>query len=148
MTSTSTSSHCKKRGSARTLRQLLRPISGYSCLHIHREMTSRGGGLALVYRQSLDVKPYLIDDIFKPSSFEVQLTKLKSTQPPTTIVNIYRPPASSRAVFLDELAELISVISADTIAGLRLCVDMSCAQTNADNIDDDLLTTTMTTTTT
>ena len=67
----------------------------YSCLHVHRKMASRGGGLALVYRQSLFIKPYLIDDIFKRSSFDVQLTKIYATLQPTIIVNIYRPPASS-----------------------------------------------------
>ena len=36
----------------------------YSCLYVHREIASCEGGLALVYRQSLIVKPYLIDDIF------------------------------------------------------------------------------------
>ena len=109
-----------------------------SCQHVRRETASRGGGLTLVYRQYLAVKPYLIDDIFKPSSFEVQLMKINTTVPPTTIVNIYRPPSSSRAVFLDYLAELIAVISADTNAGLLLCGDVNCAGTNADNIDDDL----------
>ena len=94
--------------------------------------------MTLVYRHSLVVNSYLIDDIFKPSSFEVQLTKINSTLSPTTIVNIYRPPASSRAVFLDELAELISVISIDTNAGLLLCGDVNCARTDAGNIDDDL----------
>ena len=47
----------------------------YSCLHVHRETASHGRGLALVYRQSPVAKPYLIDDIFEPSMFEVQLTK-------------------------------------------------------------------------
>ena len=68
----------------------------------------------------------------------MQLTKIKSTLPPTTIVNIYRPPSSSRAVFLDELAELISVISADTNAGLLLCGDVNCTGKDTVNIDNDL----------
>ena len=68
----------------------------------------------------------------------MQLTKINSMLPPTTIVNVYKPPASSRTVFLDELAELTSVISADMNAGLLLCGDMNCAGTDADNINDNL----------
>ena len=35
----------------------------YSYIHIHRETASRGDGLALVYRQSVVVKPHVIDDV-------------------------------------------------------------------------------------
>ena len=37
----------------------------------------------------------------------------------------------------DELAKLISVISADTNIGL-LCGDVNCARTDTDNIDNNL----------
>ena len=69
----------------------------------------------------------------------MQLTKINSALLSTTIANAYRPPTSSRAVVLDERAKLISVISADTNAGLLLCSDLYCAGTDADNIYDDLL---------
>ena len=94
MTSTSTSSHCKKLESARTSPPVIKADIAppdYSCY------LSRGDGLAFVHHQPVVDKPYLIDDIFKPSSFEVQPTKTNSTLPSTIIVNVY----SSRAVFLD-----------------------------------------------
>ena len=80
----------------------------------------------MVYRRSLTVKPYTLTGDFKPTSFEMQLATFSSTSSETVVVNIYRSPSSSRAEFLDELAELVYNIGAATSAKLLICGDMNC----------------------
>ena len=67
---------------------------GYSIRHVHRVPTAShplGGGLAVIYRDSLVVSP--LSCTMSPLSFEVQLVRLTSITPPITVAVIYRPPA-------------------------------------------------------
>ena len=60
-----------------------------------------------------------------PSSFEVQLVRLTSITPPITVAAIYRPPDSSRSIFVDELSELLFELAATNTDRLLLCGDFN-----------------------
>ena len=79
---------------------------------------------------------FFTDDVSIPSALEIQPMKINSTLPPTASVDIYRPLPSSGVVFLDELAELISIMSADSNVRVLLCGDVNLAGTNGCNIVD------------
>ena len=98
--------------------------AGYSCLHVCHE--SHGGGLGLIYRNDVFVKQFSVIDAISPKLFEVQLVKITSTMPLTTVVNIYRPPHLSCTTFFEELADLIALVGADSNANILLCGDMNC----------------------
>jgi len=85
--------------------------SGFSALHVVRPIgtgkPSRGGGLAVVFRQSVPVRVHPLADKFQPSTFELQLLRVGAATPPLTVVNIYRPQwIGSVASFVDELADI------------------------------------------
>ena len=112
--------------------------SGYDVLHVHRPATvSRpsGGGLAFIYRDNLVVKPHPVSTTLAPSTFELQLLRVTSTRPPLTIVNIYRPPATSLSTFSDELADTLSAVSAATTDRLLLCGDLNSPGVDAVSIN-------------
>ena len=72
-------------------------LPGYQVIHQPRGSSSdkRGGGVAIVHRDSITVRPI---DVSKPSEFEALAVRL--TTPSTVHVNvvcIYRPPAPSPA---------------------------------------------------
>ena len=80
---------------------------GYSVIHVHRSPLSNrpaGGGLAVVFRDSLAVKPHSLSPSLSPTTFELQLVKITATSPAVTLVNIYRPPQTSIGDFVDELS--------------------------------------------
>ena len=99
-------------------------VDGYDVLHMHRPATvgrPSGGGLAFIYRDNFVVKPHPVSTTLAPSTFELQLLRVTSTRPPLTIVNVYRPPATSLSTFSDELADTLSAVSAATTDRLLLC---------------------------
>ena len=66
------------------------------------------------------------------------MVKITSTVPPTTVVNIYRPPHLSCTTFFEELADLIALVGADSNANILLCGDMNCPRSDCNRADDDL----------
>ena len=80
-----------------------------------------------------------MSDVISPKPFEVQLVKITSTVPPTTVVNIYRPPHLSRTAFFEELADLIALIGADSNANILLCGDMNCPGSDCNRADVTIL---------
>ena len=114
----------------------------FSVLHVHRQLaasgSTRGGGLAIVYNESVAVRP--LDSPVKtaPSSFEVQLVSLDSSSPSTIIMNIYRSPSSSMSTFLDELADLVAVVGVNTPGKLLLCGDLNCPGLDSGHPDTDV----------
>jgi hypothetical protein len=85
------------------------PAPGYSSLHVPRPIVSggasRGGGLSVVFRDSVVVRRHPLADKFCPSTFELQLVRVGL--PPSivhAVFNIYRPQRSTSVVaFVDEL---------------------------------------------
>src|SRR6218665_534132 len=94
-----TSWHCLKRGSmcTDTINCIKRDIApeGFSVLHVHRSGTTgrpwSGGGLAIIYRSTLDVSvhPRFKKLCTSTSSCEIQLVRLGRASSSLTIANIY-----------------------------------------------------------
>ena len=102
---------------------------GYSVLHVHRSTDNghkdRGGRLAVVFKESIVVPQHELNNVFKPSTFEVQLVRVNSSNSSVILANIYRPPDIFIPALLDELAELISSAAAGTTDRLLLCGDLT-----------------------
>ena len=81
----------------------------YSVVHSHRAAGKRrkGGGLALVYKNELSARPLKITGN-SPASFELQLVGLQVGNIFVKVANIYRPPSSSKVVFLEEFADFLA----------------------------------------
>ena len=81
---------------------------GYRIAHIHRENPdqTRGGGLAIIHRDSINVSPRNHD--FAHTSFELQLVNIGLKSRDIVLANIYRLPSSSKSVFFDEFGLLLT----------------------------------------
>ena len=120
--------------------------SGYGVVHVPRPSRtnrSRGGGLCVIHRESIRVKPQRTAEY---NSFECQLLKLVCTQNKTvdniTMATIYRPPTSAAdGAFYDELSCLFDGLG-DVIDGDRFvcCGDFNCAGDDEASISPGLLT--------
>ena len=69
----------------------------------------KGGGLANIFSDTLKFKSLSLG-LF--SSFEYQATLLENKSP-VLMISIYRPPKSSKTLFLTEISELLSICSTD-----------------------------------
>jgi len=89
---------------------------GFRIIHVHRKITAdgptRGGGLAIISRDSIPVRTHPLASSFNPTSFELQLARVGSGPSTFTLVNLYRPPSQSKSVFIDEFLDIISTITA------------------------------------
>ena len=115
---------------------------GYGILHTERHgatVSNRGGGLALIFRNNIDIKRYpagLIKDA--PVTFEYQMFELRLGKLRTMLVNIYRPPAGGLARFCDELSNFLTVVLARSGDRLLMCGDFNCAGHSNNDINCDL----------
>ena len=110
---------------------------GFNVLHVHRQPSAAhptGGGLCLIYRDTLVVRP---QKIMSYMTFEYQSVQVTSTCPSLTVINIYRPPQTSIVQFCVELNDLLSsyVTSTDR---LIVCGDLNCSGQDSASIDDNL----------
>ena len=89
---------------------------GYRIIHVHRKTTadnpSRGGGLAIISRDSIPVRTHPLANSFDPASFELQLALVGSGPSAFILMNVYRPPSQSKFVFTEELLDITSTITA------------------------------------
>ena len=89
---------------------------GYRINHVHRKITvdgpTRGGGLAIISRDSIPVLTHPLASSFDPTSFELQLTLVGSGPSTFILMNVYRPPLQSKSVFIEKLLDIISTITA------------------------------------
>jgi len=107
---------------------------GYDVEHVHRPATANrpsGGGLALVLRDNLTVRPHPVSSTLMSCTFELQLLRVTSVLHPLSIVNVYRPPSTSVSAFCDELSETLVALSAATTDRLLLCGDLNCPGVDA-----------------
>ena len=74
--------------------------TGYRVIHAHRGTSKdkHGGGIAIIYRESLDVSTI---NIGKYSEFELLSVKLACHNSPIIVVCIYRPPGNVSAAFCE-----------------------------------------------
>jgi len=86
----------------------------YAVLHVPRPVVDgdpeRGGGVAVVFRQSVVVRRHPLTNKCRPKTFELQLVRVGTTPLTHTVANIYRPQwMSSVAQFVDELTDIIAL---------------------------------------
>ena len=80
----------------------------YKFIHSIRE-GKKGGGLANIFSDTLKYRSLSLGHF---SSFEYQATLLEN-KAPVLMISIYRPPKSSKTLFLTEMSELLSICSTD-----------------------------------
>lgn len=123
--------------------------SNYSVLHVHRprDGTTRrskksthtgGGGLAFVYSNDLAARP--LKTRFSSVSFELQLVGLQVGKALVKVANIYRAPDKSKVAFLDEFADLLTVLGAGIGERLLICGDFNMPGDDPGTIDGRLST--------
>ena len=103
---------------------------GYRILHVHRDSgrpagsdQTRGGGLALVYKDNFQISPHKHHTI--QTSFELQLVNICSPGRDFVLANIYRPPSASKSTFLAEFANLLTPLGMDAVDRLIICGDFN-----------------------
>ena len=80
---------------------------GYAVLHEHRPGSGRrGGGLALIYKNSFNVKVIKTKDVVH-STFELMLAPVSGTSDSVLIGVVYRPPSSSLSTFYTEPSDFL-----------------------------------------
>jgi len=118
--------------------------SNYSVLHVHRSQKSTndrlkmGGGLAFIHRDDTAARPIKVT--LTPTTYELQLVGLQLNKVLVKVANIYRPPSSSKSMFLDEFAELLTTIGSGIGERRIICGDFNMPGADEATIDDQLAT--------
>jgi len=97
----------------------------------------RCGGLALIHRDNLTVRPHSVIDSVLSTSFHYQAFYYKTF----CIINTYRWPDSNLTLFYNELSDLLSeiLVSVDSDR-LLICGDFNCSGTTQCTVADQLST--------
>ena len=111
---------------------------GYRITHVHRDNPdqTKGGGLVVIHRDEINVSPNK-DNIFH-SSFEFQLVNIGLQSRDIVLANIYRPPSSSKSIFLEEFGSLLATLGTNAADRLMISGDFNLPGTSPNTIDDDL----------
>jgi hypothetical protein len=109
---------------------------GYAVFHIFRDVSQPDGltcvgGLAVIARDGIKIRPHSLASPFCPTHFELQLVRLGPDSTPIAIANIYRRPSSTGRPnpipeFLDGLADFLSSFAAGAVDRLLICGDVNC----------------------
>ena len=115
----------------------------YSVLYVHRDSAmstgnSRGGGLAVIFRNSVVVHQHSLPNAVTLTSFEFQLVRVGFKHSSSILINIYHSPSSSLATFYDELSDLISIVGSGITDCIVLCDNFSCPGVNDSHTDKEL----------
>jgi exonuclease III len=123
--------------------------AGYGVLHVHRpskvsanRRLHRGGGLAIIYHQQLNVKVHRLQRTMKTVTFEHQIVAVKTNNSTgVIIINIYRPPSPWIApqAFFEELSDMIAALMTSSSQAVIVCGDLNCHGDNPDVVDDRLV---------
>ena len=87
-------------------------------------------------RDSINVSPR--NHNIAHTSFEFQLVNIGLKSRDIVLANIYRPPSSSKLVFLEEFGSLLATLGTDAADRLMICGDFNLPGMSPDKIDDDL----------
>ena len=111
----------------------------YSVLHVQRPPASdtgrcrRGGGLSFIFNKQLSVRP--LKTSFKPVDFELQLVGLQVEKTLVKVASVYCSPSSSKSIFLDEFADLLTSIGLCHNERLLICGDLNMPGEDANTVD-------------
>jgi len=117
--------------------------SGYAALHVVRPTgaggPSRGGGLGVVFRQSVPVRAHHLANKLQTTTFELQLLRVGAASSPLTFVHVYRPQwMSTVSSFVDEFADNIAMVTSECSDNIIVCGDMNCPGRNDSSVDVEL----------
>jgi len=88
--------------------------TGFTSLHVPR-LNSNGGGVAVIFRSSIEASSLLEHLSPRPKTFEYLSVVLTINSVPIRLVVVYRPPRATVAdatnVFFTEFCSLLEVIS-------------------------------------
>ena len=112
----------------------------YAVLHVPRPVVDggpeRGGGVAVVFRQSVVVRRHPLTNKCRPKTFELQLVRVGTSPLTHTVANIYQPQwMSSVAEFVDELTDIIALLSAECTDNIIVCGDLNCLGPAPEQVD-------------
>jgi len=112
--------------------------TGFHVLHVHRPegRLTRGGGLAVIYRNNIKITPHPLSSNFHPTTFELQLVRL-NVPSPVALLNIYRLDGSI-PMFLDELSDVVSTVCSGSTDRILLAGDLNCPGSSPDTVDEQL----------
>ena len=102
---------------------------GFSVAHVHRDSAiprNRGGGLALIHRDSIRVRRRSDIVSVTPSTFECGMFDVRNRMNTTTICIVYRPPSTSINNFFEESGEMLEVLCAQAGNETLICGDFNC----------------------
>ena len=110
--------------------------TGYSGIFMDRESETRGGGLAVLFRDTIKVTNKTANYAI-PASCELLVVNVYDGSNAVTLVNIYRPPSSSLTLFLKELTDLIQEL---LLSGDRWIIggDLNCPGETSETFDQGL----------
>ena len=125
-------------------------------VHVHRPLVNTGRGrqqpsrfaarrhqgLAVIYRDGLDVTVYRLQSTCSPTTFDCQVVKVKSGKSSNVIAKLYRKPdpAVAPQLFLDELFDLFNNLSTSSGAEVIVCGDLNCRGDASSSVDNRLAT--------
>lgn len=117
--------------------------SGYTTLHVVRPTDtgrpSRGGGLGVCFRQSVPVREHHLANKLQATTFELQLLRVGAASSQLTVVHVYRPQWMSTVTnFVDELADIIAILTSECSDNIIVCGDMNCPGRDNSSVDDEL----------
>ena len=108
--------------------------AGYLVLNTHRPgatASTRGGGLALIYRDNIKIRACNKLITQEISSFEFQIFDCRCGKVKLLICNIYRPPHGSTGLFYEQFTDFLEIISSKAGYKFLLCGDFNCPGTNS-----------------
>ena len=110
---------------------------GYRITHVHRDNPdqTRGGGLVVLHRDEINVLPRKHN--ITHSSFEFQLVNIGFQSRDIVLQNIFRPPSSSKLIFIEEFGSLLATLGTD-LDRLMISGDFNLSGTSPNEIDDGL----------
>jgi len=101
--------------------------------------SGRCGGLALIYRDTLTIRPHPVMNSTQTTSFHYQAFRLTIDNKTFCIVNIYRWPDSNINLFYDELSSLLADVTvAVDCSRLVVCGDLNCPGSTESTVADQL----------
>ena len=114
---------------------------GYSILHTHRSNATRlnrGGGIALIHRDSLRVRHRRDKLKTEPTSFEYQISEITCGHNKSIMCIVYRPPSTNIGLFCRELSDFLEMLCAHAGDNLLLCGDFNCPGSDSISVDSKL----------
>ena len=99
-------------------------IEGYSNIVVKTRKNKRGGGLGLYVKNGISYEILETVDQLKLKKIEVQGIRITENNKNTDIINIYRPPECDYKTTINDLKEIMKLVSRNTIIIGDLNIDV------------------------